>query len=54
MIDIALSSLSLVHFGQLQRYADQRTVNIMKVHIERNTLQLELIFTIQNKKCRLY
>ena len=32
--------LSVVMFTQL-RYADKRIVNIMKVHIERNNLQLE-------------
>ena len=35
-------SLTLVHFGQLLRYADKRIVNIMKVCIERNNLQVEL------------
>ena len=36
-------SLSLGRFGQLLRYADKRIVNIMKVCIERNNLQVELI-----------
>ena len=36
-------SLSLVIVGQLLRYADKRIANIMKVYIERNNLQVELI-----------
>ena len=36
-------SLSLGSFGQQLRYADKRIVNIMKVYIERNNLQVELI-----------
>ena len=28
----------LVRFGQLLRYADKRTVNMMNVYIERNNL----------------
>ena len=36
-------SLSLVRFGYLLRYADKQIVNIMKVYIERNNMQLELI-----------
>ena len=35
------SSLHLVRFGQLLRCAYKRIVNIMKVYIERNKLQLE-------------
>ena len=42
-------SLPLVSFGQLLHYADKRIVNIMKVYIERNNLQLELIRYI--KQC---
>ena len=39
------ASLSLVCFGKLLRYGDKRIVNnfIMKVYIERNNLQVELI-----------
>ncbi len=40
---LSLGPLPLVHFGQLLRYADKRIVNIMKVYIERNNLQIELI-----------
>ena len=36
-------SLPLVSFGQLLSYADKCFVNIMKVYIERNNLQVELI-----------
>ena len=36
-------SLQLVRFGKLLRYADKRIVNIIKVYIERNNLQVELI-----------
>ena len=41
-----LKKISDVRFGQpnrLLRYADKRIVNIMRVYIERNNLQLELI-----------
>ena len=31
-------SLSLVHFGQLLRYADKRIVNISKVYIQKEQL----------------
>ena len=37
------SSLCLVRFCQLLRYTDNRIVNIMKVYIKRNNLQVELI-----------
>ena len=36
-------SLPLVSFGQLFRCADNCIVNIMKVYIERNNMQAELI-----------
>ena len=36
-------SFILVHFGQQLHYADKRVVNIMKVYIERNNLQVDLI-----------
>ena len=36
-------SLPLVGFGQLLRYVDKRIVNIMKVYIKRNNMQIELI-----------
>ena len=36
-------SLCLVRFGQLLCYADKCIVNIMKVYIERNNLQVEFI-----------
>ena len=34
---------SFTYFGQLLRYAHQCIVNIMKVYIERNNIQVELI-----------
>ena len=37
------SSLHLVRFGQLLRCAHKRIVNIMKVYIERNNMQVEII-----------
>ena len=37
------SSLHSVRFGKLLRCAHKRTVNIMKVYIERNSIQVELI-----------
>ena len=37
------SSLHLVCFGQLLRCADKRIVKIMKIYIERNNMQVELI-----------
>ena len=37
------SSLCLVRFCQLLRYTDNRIVNMMKVYIKRNNLQVELI-----------
>ena len=37
------SSLHSVRFGQLLRCAHRRIVNIMKVYIERNNMQVELI-----------
>ena len=37
------SLLSLVPFVTRLRYADKRIVDLMKVYIERNNLQLELI-----------
>ena len=37
------SSLHSVRFGQLLRCAHKRIVNIMKVYIERNNMQDELI-----------
>ena len=46
------SSLHLVHFGHLLRCADERIVNIMKVYIERNDMQVELLW--YSKKCWLY
>ena len=36
-------SFNLIRVGQLLRYADKGIVNIMKVYIERNNLQDELI-----------
>ena len=36
-------SLHSVRFGQLLRRAHNRIVNIMKVYIERNNMQVELI-----------
>ena len=38
-----LPSLHSVRFGQPLRCAHKRIVNIMKVYIERNNMQLELI-----------
>ena len=40
MLRFVRPSLSLVRFGKLLRYADKRIVNIMKVYIERNNVQL--------------
>ena len=37
-----------VHFGQLLVCADKRIVNIMKVYIERNNLQVELTRCYKN------
>ena len=37
------SSLHSVRFGQLLRCAHKRIVNIIKVYIERNNMQVELI-----------
>ena len=37
------SSLHSVRFGQMLRCAYKRIVNIMKVYIERDNLQVELI-----------
>ena len=36
-------SLSLIRFIQLLRYADKQIVNIMKMYIDRNNLQVELM-----------
>ncbi len=44
--------LHSVRFGQMLRCAHKRIVNIMKVYIERNNIQVELIRFRQ--KCRLY
>ena len=41
-------SLHLVRFGQLLRCADKRIVDIMKVYIERNKMQVELIRVRKN------
>ena len=38
-----LDIVHLVRFGQLLRYADKRIVTIMKVYIERNSLQVEVV-----------
>ena len=38
-----ISSHHTVRFGQLLRCAHKRIVNIMKVYIERNNIQVELI-----------
>ena len=38
-----LSVLHSVRFGQLVRCADKHLVNIMKVYIERNDMQVKLI-----------
>ena len=46
------SSLHLVRFGQLLRCAHKRIVSIMKVYIERNNMQVELIRF--RKKYRLH
>ena len=36
-------SQHLVYFGKLLRYADKCIVNILKVYIERNNVQVEII-----------
>ena len=46
------SSLHSVRFGQMLRCAHQHIVNIMKVYVERNSMQVELIRFC--KKYRLY
>ena len=46
------SSLHSVRFGQLIRCAHKRSVNTMKVYIERNNIQVELIRF--RKRYRLY
>ena len=48
MIEVVLClyvspSLALVRFDQLLRYAAKRIVNIIKVQIDRNNSQVELI-----------
>ena len=48
----SFSSFSSPIYARLLRYADKVIVNIMKVHIERNSLQLELIRYHTN--CWLY
>ena len=45
-------SLCLLHFGQLLRYADKRIVNIVKVYLERNNMEVGLIWF--HKKYQLY
>ena len=47
-----LPALHSVRFGQLLSCAHKRNVNIMKVYIERNNIQVELIWF--RKKYRLY
>ena len=47
-----LPSLHSVRFGQMLRCAHKRIVNIMKVYIERSTMQVDLIRF--RKKYRLY
>ena len=47
-----LPSLHSVHFGQLLRCAHKRIVNIMKVYIKRNNIQVVLIRF--RKKYHLY
>ena len=42
-VSISSSSLHLVRFGELLRYADRRIVVIMKVYIERNNVLVELM-----------
>ena len=46
------SSLHSVSFGQLLRYVHKRIANILKVYIERNKIQVELIRF--RKQYRLY
>ena len=41
-----------VRFGQLLRCSHKRIVDVMKVYIERNNMQVELMPF--RKKCRLY
>ena len=40
---VSQSSLHLVRFGQMSCFADTRIVNIMRMYIERNKMQVELI-----------
>ena len=46
------TSLYFVRFGQLLRCAHKYVINMMKVYIERNNIQVELIRL--RKKYRLY
>ena len=46
------SSLSLGHFGPFSYYADKCIVHVIKLYIERNNLQVELIRC--RKKCLLF
>ena len=45
---VRIFSLHSVRFGQLLRCAHQRIDNILKVYIERNTMQMELIRYLKN------
>ena len=42
-------SFVYVRFRQLLRCADKRVVNIMKVYIERNKMQVELLIRFRTK-----
>ena len=47
-----ISSLHSVRFGQLLRCAHKRVVDIMKMYIERNNMQVELIrFREKHRLC---
>ena len=44
LVSVSISpSFRFILFGKLLRYADKRIVNILRVYIERNNLQVELI-----------
>ena len=51
-LSVCMSVPRFIYFGQLLRCADKRIVNIMKVYIERNSMQVELIRS--HKKYRLH
>ena len=43
LVELLLSSLHSVRFGQLLRCAHKRIVKIMKLYIETNNMQVEMV-----------